>query len=829
MRYKLACIALLFLSVFSAAAATLKIDAAHPGAAISPTMWGIFFEDVNFAADGGLYAEMVKNRSFEFPDPMMGWTRIGDGQLSIQEKNPLSSNERHYLRVHSIGPVPTGVSNEGFRGMGISQDERYDFSAEIRRVSGAPELEAQLVAADGAVLASARLKGFSAGWKRCAVVLRPNRNEWKARLNVLLTGDGTLDLDRISLFPEHTWKNRPGGLRADLAQMLADLKPGFVRFPGGCLVEGSELNRRYQWKNTIGPVEDRPLLIDRWNDGIGGRPTPDYFQTFGLGFYEYFQLCEDIGASPLPILNCGMACQFASGQLCPLDELGPYIQDALDLIEFANGPVTSPWGARRAAMGHPRPFHLKMLGVGNEQWGQQYLDRYTRFAAALKKEHPEIMLVACVGASPSDKMFQFLSSKMSEWHADIVDHHCYANPSWFFSNAHRYNDYDPNGPKVFMGEYAAQSVGVVSPKNRNTWECALSEAAYMTGLERNAAIVHMASYAPLFGNVDAWQWTPNLIWFDSHRVYGTPSYYVQQLFSHNRGDVVLPVSNDDPGATNLFFTAARDDKAKEIIIKVVNAGAQPAQAEIQLDGAPSGSLKAQATILAGNLADENSFDQPRRVAPVTTPGFIVGPSFHYAFQPDSLTVIRVGPTLPLVSPIFGDDMVLQRGKPARFWGWGAAGESIRIELAGATATAIVGADGRWQAEIETPAPGGPYTVKISGAEQTVVLHDVLVGNVWLCGGQSNMELGLARTRNGAEEIAAANCPEIRLYKVQSHVWYSAALAPQGSWKICSPQTIAEQGGFSAVAYFFGRRLQDDLHVPIGLIEDCMGVFRPKAG
>jgi alpha-L-arabinofuranosidase len=360
-------------------------------------------------------------------------------------------------------------------------------------------------------------------------------------LYVLVDGKGSVDLDMVSLFPEKTWKNRPGGLRADMVQMLADMKPGFLRFPGGCIVEGSELSRRYQWKNTISPVEERQLLINRWNYEFLHRPTPDYYQSFGLGFFEFFQLCEDIGAEPLPILNCGMACQFNSGELCPLDQLEPYIQDALDLIEFANGPANSVWGAKRAAMGHLKPFNMKMLGIGNEQWGPQYIERYTRFAKVLKEKYPEIQLVSAAGPLPDDERFKFAWPKLRELNADIVDEHCYANPIWFSANTHRYDNYDRNGPKVFMGEYAAQSDKIVSTKNRNNLECALSEAAYMTGLERNADVVRMASYAPLFGNVDAWQWTPDLIWVDSLHIYGTPNYYVQQLFSRNRGDVTLPI------------------------------------------------------------------------------------------------------------------------------------------------------------------------------------------------------------------------------------------------------------------------------------------------
>jgi alpha-L-arabinofuranosidase len=524
---------------------TITVQTDKPGARINPAMWGIFFEDINLGADGGLYAELVKNRSFEFPDPMMGWFKIcpslAKGVLTIHNEELFNATNPHYLRLRSEASAPFGVCNEGFRGMGLRAGEAYDFSAQIRGVEGSPKISVELVGSDGTTLDAAQLEGISSSWTQIKVALHPKDTDAKARLTVILEGKGTVDLDMVSLFPRKTWKNRPGGLRTDMVQMLADLKPGFLRFPGGCIVEGSDLSKRYQWKNTIGPVENRKLVINRWNYEFKHRPTPDYFQSFGLGFFEYFQMAEDIGAEPLPIINCGMACQFNSGELVPLNELESYIQDALDLIEFANGPATSKWGAKRAAMGHPAPFNMKMLGIGNEQWGPQYIERLALFSKALKEKHPEVALVASAGPSPADDRFHFLWPKFRELKADIVDEHCYANPVWFLANSHRYDNYDRNGPKVFFGEYAAQSVAIVSTKNRNNLECALSEAAYMTGLERNADVVCMASYAPLFAHVEGWQWTPNLIWTDNLRVHGTPNYYVQQLFSRNRGDAVLPV------------------------------------------------------------------------------------------------------------------------------------------------------------------------------------------------------------------------------------------------------------------------------------------------
>jgi alpha-L-arabinofuranosidase len=432
-----------------------------------------------------------------------------------------------------------------------------------------------------------------------------------------------------------------------MVQMLADMKPGFVRFPGGCIVEGRWLDIRYQWKTTIGDPAERKLLINRWNNEFKHRPTPDYFQSFGLGFFEFFQMCEDIGAEPLPILNCGMACQFNSSELVPLDQLQPYIQDALDLIEFANGPATSTWGKKRAEMGHPQPFNMKLLGVGNEQWGPQYIERYEPFAKAIKAKYPEIKLVSSPGPGPDGPNFDFAWPKLRELKADIVDEHCYDKPKWFFDNATRFDKYDRNGPKVFMGEYAAQSLNTVNPNNRNDWQCALSEAAFMTGLERNADVVVMSSYAPLFSNVDAWQWTPDLIWCDNLNVYGTPSYYVQQMFSRNRGDVVLPVNigtgqaeaGKKPG---LYATASRDEKSDEVIIKVVNSAAEPVDAAVQIKGAGEIASKADVTVLAGaKLSDENSFAEPKKVVPMSLAIEGVAPEFKYTFKPWSVTVLRI--------------------------------------------------------------------------------------------------------------------------------------------------------------------------------------------
>jgi alpha-N-arabinofuranosidase len=339
-----------------------------------------------------------------------------------------------------------------------------------------------------------------------------------------------------------------------------------------------------------------------------------------------------------------MACQFNSGQLVPMDQLDPYIQDALDLIEFANGASTTTWGAKRAAMGHPAPFKMKMLGIGNEQWGPQFIERYAAFARVLKAAHPEITLISSSGPAPADDRFKFAWEQLRPLKAEIIDEHCYAAPKWFIDSATRYDDYDRSGPKVFMGEYAAQSVAIASPNNRNNLECALAEAAFMTGLERNADVVRLASYAPLFGHVEGWQWTPNLIWCDDLSVYGTPNYYVQKLFSLNRGDVVLPIEAaprevNSPDA-KVFVSAVRDDAQAEIIIKAVNPGPAATPVTVEFTGLNRLAPKGEATVLSGAPTDENSLAEPRRVAPSRGP-FQAGQTFNYELKPHSFSVMRV--------------------------------------------------------------------------------------------------------------------------------------------------------------------------------------------
>jgi alpha-N-arabinofuranosidase len=489
------------------------------------------------------------------------------------------------------------------------------------------------------------VKNFSGEWKKYEMKFTCSATHPKAKLQVTLSGKGVLEIDMVSLFPEHTWKDRKNGLRADLVQKLADLKPGFLRFPGGCIVEGHELETRYQWKKTIGNVEDRKLIVNRWNTEFSYRNASDYYQSYGLGFYEYFLLAEDLGASPLPILNCGMACEFNSSELVPLDKLDPYIQDILDLIEFANGATTTQWGKLRADMGHPSPFNLKMVGVGNEQWGTQYVDRLKIFLKVLNEKHPEIAFVGGSGPSPDGKDFDYLWTQMRELNVPIVDEHYYRTPDWFLKNAGRYDNYDRKGPKVFAGEYAAHDKEGKDAESRNTWKSALAEAALMTGLERNADVVHMASYAPLFGNVNAWQWRPDLIWFDNLKSVATPNYYVQKMFSTNAGtDVVSALVDGKPltGQDSLFASACIDSKTSELIVKLVNVAKKPATLTLLLDGKQPLAKEINLQVISNlNPASFNQVGKPEEVTPVERKQKISGKKITMNLDAYSLTVARI--------------------------------------------------------------------------------------------------------------------------------------------------------------------------------------------
>jgi len=536
---------LLIAHAIAAQPAQISVQVNPPGIAVASTMHGLFFEDINYAADGGLYAEMIQNRSFEDREPLFAWSEVAragaQGQFTAESEQPLNVNNTHFLRllVTDPGKQGYGVANSGFEGLALSEGSHYFFSAYARRRAGdEAALTLLLEDEENRVLASAEITNIGPAWHKFEATMTSAASAAHARLVVLATKAGILDLDMISLFPEKTFHGRRNGLRADLAQALADMKPGFLRFPGGCIVEGKDVANAYRWKNTIGDVAERKQNWDLWQDA----QSPHYDQSYGLGFFEYFQFCEDIGAEPVPVLNCGMTCQARHGVPVPMDELASWVQDALDLIEFANGPETSTWGLQRARMGHPKPFGLKFLAIGNEQWQQGYFDRYNVFYHAIKAKHPGLKIISSAGPFVEDSLWRFAWDKFNTGTpADLVDEHYYVPPHWLLENSDRYAPYDRHGPKIFVGEFAGHD-----GNRHNNLRSALAEAAYMTGLLRNADVVAMASYAPLLARMGHAQWRPDLIWFDNTRVLLTPNYFVQALFARNRPDTVLPTVVEAP-------------------------------------------------------------------------------------------------------------------------------------------------------------------------------------------------------------------------------------------------------------------------------------------
>ena len=614
---------------------------------VKPTMWGVFFEDINFAADGGLYAELIKNRSFEFPLSMMGWKQVkqdGNGRTLPTFYSPSNPSNPHYLEIVVDAISGSfGIINEGFRGMGIRKDAQYNFSVNARiKANSTLKMKLELINPAGTVIGKGEISGFTADWKKYQVSFNATETVPKAQFRVMLSGKGTIDIDNVSLFPSDTWKNRPGGLRNDLVQMIADLKPGFIRFPGGCIVEGRDLTNRYQWKTTVGPVEDRKLIMNRWNVEMQERQAPDYFQSFGLGFFEYFQLAEDIGAEPLPILNCGMSCQFNAGEVVPLNDLDPYIQDALDLIDFANGNATTKWGRLRSSLGHPKSFDLKYIGIGNEQWDEQYIERYKEFEKVLKSKHPEIKIVSGAGPSASGTLFDYAWSELKKLSPDLIDEHYYMPPEWFLKNAGRYDNYDRKGIKVFAGEYAAHWKESTEAESRNSWYSALAEAAFMTGLERNSEVVNMASYAPLLAHVEAWQWRPDLIWFDNLNSIGTPNYYVQKLFSTYKGTQVVPaLTGNKPliGQDSLYASATIDKNAGKLYLKLINVSNKPKYANVDLEGISFNPDGVMVTLKSKKLTDFNSMSDPQHIFPNGRQIGIAGKKASLSLDPISVNVL----------------------------------------------------------------------------------------------------------------------------------------------------------------------------------------------
>jgi len=633
----------MILAAGAESATTLTIQTDEPSKVISPDLFGIFFEDISYAADGGLYAELIQNRSFEYsPNDNKRWNSLtcwdlvqrggAKGSVEVQDNAPLNANNPHYAVLSfESGAGEVGLQNIGFDGIVLKQGEKYDFSLFAKQLAGTPgSLQVRLESKTGELLGEATLPPLKSGWQKYSITIQASNSADSARLVLLSRQKGKVALDMVSLFPQKTFHNRPNGLRADLAQVIADIHPKFMRFPGGCLTHGDGLDNIYHWKNTIGPVEQRKAQRNTWR----------YHQTTGLGYFEYFQFCEDIGAKPVPVVAAGVCCQnsghYIPGSIkgpqgLPMDQMPSYIQEVLDLIEYANGPASSVWGSKRAAAGHPQPFHLEYLGVGNEDAiTPAFRERFKLIYDAVKAKHPEITVIGTVGPFPTGRDFDEGWKVANELSVPIVDEHYYMPPQWFLSNFQRYDHYDRSHSKVYIGEYAAHD-----DRRRPTLRSAITEAAYMTQLERNGDVVHMASYAPLLAKEGHINWSPDLIYFNNTRVALTINYYVQQLFATNSGDTWLPVTMGEN--TGLVCSAVRDRRTGSLILKIVNPGATPVSYKIA--GIKEGGKSATKYLLTGDPMAVNELSTPQPLIPTKS---IISISSEMDAPPCSLTVIRIG-------------------------------------------------------------------------------------------------------------------------------------------------------------------------------------------
>ena len=614
----------------------LKPEAAKP---VSDMLMGVFFEDLNYAADGGLYAELVQNRDFEYAlsdkefrdtswHSRHSWTLQGIGSsFKIDSAVPIHINNLHYALLETKLPG-SALVNSGFDGIAVKAGNSCQLSLFSKGLDNKThKLKASLVAKDGQLLAESILNLNAKGWKQYRATMTVSKDAPDAVLKLEPLDAGALALDMISLFPQKTYKNRPNGLRADLAQTIADIHPRFVRFPGGCVAHGDGLGNIYRWKNTIGPLQSRKPQRNLWG----------YHQSAGLGYFEYFQFCEDIGAAPVPVIAAGVPCQNSAngGQQggIPLHEMDAYVQDIFDLVEYANGGVNTVWGSKRAAAGHPAPFNVKYIGIGNEDLiSDVFEERFTIIFNAMKQKHPEITVIGTVGpffeGTDYEQGWQ-IAEKLGVSH---VDEHYYQPPGWFINNQDFYDRYDRNKSKVYLGEYAAHL-----PGKPNNLETALSEALYLTAIERNGDVVQMASYAPLLAKEGHTQWNPDLIYFNNTTVKTTVGYEVQKLYGHHAGNVYIPASatysnNQDAVKNRIAYSVVKDEKSGDVIIKLVNMLPVEVKPDITLSGVAATAGQAVRIVLQGNPTD-------KQLAPVETTVNLAD-ALKLPLPPYSFSVIR---------------------------------------------------------------------------------------------------------------------------------------------------------------------------------------------
>ncbi|MCC9135606.1 alpha-L-arabinofuranosidase C-terminal domain-containing protein [Pontibacter silvestris] len=609
---------------------------------ISDMLIGAFFEDISYAADGGLYAELVQNRDFEYkPSEKKGkdknwnhttaWVLEGDNaSFRIDSLNPIHPNNKYYA-VLDVKQLGKGLVNEGFDGIALKAGEKYNFSAFAKAIdSKSNTLTVRLTDKNGRNLAETKINNIGTAWKKYNATLMTKETVADAKIAVVPQKAGKVGLDMISLFPQNTFNGRKNGLRKDLAQTIADLHPKFMRFPGGCVAHGDGIENIYRWKNTIGPLEGRVPMRNLWG----------YHQSMGLGYYEYFQFCEDIGAEPVPVLAAGVPCQNSStgghGQQggIPMADMDEYVQDVLDLIEWANGDKNTTWGKKRIEAGHPEPFNLKYVGIGNEDLITDiFEERFTMIFNAVKEKHPEITVIGTVGPFYMGTDYDEGWALARKLQVPMVDEHYYQSPGWFINNQDFYDRYDRAGTKVYLGEYAA----FVDDRRMNI-ESALSEALYLSAIERNGDVVSMTSFAPLLAKEHHTSWNPDLIYFNNTEVKPTVDYYVQKLYSLNSGDTYVPAKvelteKQENVQKRIGVSVVQDTRSKDLIVKLVNLLPVDVNSALDLSAFNMAGKEATLTVLQGKPTDENVMPKESTVQ--------VSEKLKYQLPAYSFSVIRI--------------------------------------------------------------------------------------------------------------------------------------------------------------------------------------------
>lgn len=637
-------IGILVMTAHSLSAATFTVDASHSAGSVSPRLYGLMTEEINHSYDGGLYAELIQNRAFQDDaSKPVHWSVVNDGEsaasISLDPANPLNDKLARSLRVtvtKADKKNSAGAANDGYWGIPVMSRTTYHASIFAKAGAGfSGRVTVAIVGDDGKkVYAKGTFSGLTADWKKYEVTLKTGRVTPTAKAHFAITFDqpGTVWLGFVSLFPP-TWHNQPNGFRKDLMQMMVDLQPKFLRFPGGNYVEGNSVDARFDWKKTIGPIEERP-----------GHPCPwGYRSTDGLGLLEFLEWCEDMKAEPVLAVYAGYSLDHQ--HVNPGPDLEPYVQDALDEIEYVTGDTTTKWGAERAKDGHPAPFPLHYVEIGNEDWFDKsgsYDARFAQFHDAIKAKYPQLKLISTIGNDQPE------NTRVHSRQPDMTDEHYYRSVNEFLKMSPDYaRNYDRSGPEIFTGEWAAYETSFPPWDQRShsepptpRFECAIGDSVFMAAMERNSDLIKMQCYAPMFVNVNpgARQWRPDLIGYDALSAYGSPSYYAIQMFSRNHGDEILSTTTVE---TSVQGCATRDSRTGEMFVKLVNPATNAVPLNLEINGVNSLASKGAAITLSGKPDDSNSITEPKNVVPVTKTIRGVKPDFTYTLPPNSIVVLKL--------------------------------------------------------------------------------------------------------------------------------------------------------------------------------------------